>query len=103
MWSYLKGYVAEESVFLAQFPASDKTLINAAIEEKWERIWKIRELANKKIEEKRTAKEIGHSLDTKVIIDPPMRTTRPSRSWATSSRMSSSSPRSRCARPLRSM
>ncbi len=71
MWSYLKDYVAEESVFLARFPAADKTLINGAIEEKWERIWRIRELANKKIEEKRTAKEIGHSLDTKVIIDAP--------------------------------
>ncbi len=71
MWSYLKGYVAEESVFLAQFPAADRNLINGVIEEKWERIWRIRELANKKIEEKRTAKEIGHSLDTKVIIDAP--------------------------------
>lgn len=71
MWSYLKGYVTEESVFLAQFPVSDKALINAAIEEQWEKIWKIRELANKKIEEKRSAKEIGHSLDTKIIIDAP--------------------------------
>ena len=71
MWSYLKGYVTEESVFLAQFPASDKALINGAIEEQWEKIWKIRELANKKIEEKRSAKEIGHSLDTKIVIDAP--------------------------------
>ena len=37
----------------------------------WDRVWKVRELANKKIEEKRTAKEIGHSLDTKIIIDAP--------------------------------
>ena len=71
MWSYLKNYVPEESVFLAPFPASNKDLINGEIEELWERIWKIRELANKKIEEKRTAKEIGHSLDTKIIIDAP--------------------------------
>jgi isoleucyl-tRNA synthetase len=71
MWSYLRGYVAEESVFLAQFPTADKTLINGDVEERWERIWKVRELANKKIEEKRTAKEIGHSLDTKIIIDAP--------------------------------
>ncbi|NLT22900.1 MAG: isoleucine--tRNA ligase [Syntrophorhabdus sp.] len=71
MWSYLKDYVSEESVFLTRFPTADTALINGAIEEKWERIWKIRELANKKIEEKRTAKEIGHSLDTKIIIDAP--------------------------------
>ncbi|MBP1747499.1 MAG: ileS [Deltaproteobacteria bacterium] len=71
MWSYLKEYVSEESVFLAPFPAADKNLINGPIEELWDRIWKVRELANKKIEEKRTAKEIGHSLDTKIIIDAP--------------------------------
>ncbi|MEN6617642.1 MAG: isoleucine--tRNA ligase [Syntrophorhabdus sp.] len=68
MWSYLKSYVPEESVFLGRFPVSDKSLIDLELEEKWEKIWKIRELANKKIEEKRTAKEIGHSLDTKIII-----------------------------------
>ncbi|MHB8111294.1 MAG: class I tRNA ligase family protein, partial [Syntrophorhabdaceae bacterium] len=71
MWSYLKGYVAEESVFLAPFPIADKSMIDVALEEKWEKIWKVRELANKKIEEKRTAKEIGHSLDTKIVIFAP--------------------------------
>ncbi len=71
MWSYLKGYVPEESVFLAPFPTADKNLIDSSIEELWDRVWKVRELANKKIEEKRTAKEIGHSLDTKIIIDAP--------------------------------
>ncbi len=71
MWSYLKEYVPEESVLLAPFPVADKGLINSEIEELWDRVWKVRELANKKIEEKRTAKEIGHSLDTKIIIDAP--------------------------------
>jgi isoleucyl-tRNA synthetase len=71
MWSYLKGYVPEESVFLAPFPTADKDRIDSGIEELWDRVWRIREMANKKIEEKRTAKEIGHSLDTKIIIDAP--------------------------------
>lgn len=72
MWSYLKnGYVTEESVFLTQFPEADKARIDEAIEARWDRIWKVRELANKKIEEKRTAKEIGHSLDTKLVINAP--------------------------------
>jgi isoleucyl-tRNA synthetase len=71
MWSYLKGYVPEESVFLAPFPAARKELINSEIEELWDKVWKVRELGNKKIEEKRSAKEIGHSLDTKIIIDAP--------------------------------
>ncbi len=68
MWSYLKGFVEEESVFLAVFPSSRKELIKPEIEEEWEKVWRIRELANKKIEEKRVEKVIGHSLDTKLVI-----------------------------------
>jgi isoleucyl-tRNA synthetase len=71
MWSYLKGSVNEESVMLSSFPPSRKELINDEMEEEWERIWRIREMANKKIEEKRVAKIIGHSLDTKVIVTVP--------------------------------
>ncbi len=69
MWSYLKGYVKEESVFLTAFPSSRKELIKPQIEEEWEKVWRIRELANKKIEEKRAEKVIGHSLDTKIVIN----------------------------------
>jgi len=68
MWSYLKGYVREESVFLTTFPASNKELIKPEIEEEWEKVWRIREMTNKKIEEKRVGKGIGHSLDTKIVI-----------------------------------
>ena len=68
MWSYLGGLVEEESVLLTGFPTAKKEFINEEIEQDWENIWKIREQANKKIEEKRAAKEIGHSLDTKVVI-----------------------------------
>jgi isoleucyl-tRNA synthetase len=71
MWSYLTGFEKEESVLLASFPAARKDLINAEIEEEWDRIWKVREIVNKKIEEKRAAKEIGHSLDTKVVVTAP--------------------------------
>ena len=31
-------------------------------------VWKIREAVNKKIEEKRVEKVIGHPLDAKVVI-----------------------------------
>ena len=68
MWSYLKGYVREESIFLTTFPASKRELIKPEIEEEWEKVWRIREMANKKIEEKRVEKVIGHSLDTKIVI-----------------------------------
>jgi isoleucyl-tRNA synthetase len=68
MWSYLKGYVTEESVFLTTFPVSKKELINPDIEDEWEKVWRVREIANKKIEEKRVEKVVGHSLDTKIVI-----------------------------------
>ena len=68
MWSYLGDQVEEESILLTRFPVAKEELINEEIEQDWENIWKIREQANKKIEEKRAAKEIGHSLDTKVVI-----------------------------------
>ncbi len=71
MWSYLKGYVNEESVLLAAFPVAKKEQINPEIEQYWDAIWTIRELANKKIEEQRMAKTIGHSLDTKITIEAP--------------------------------
>jgi len=71
MWSYLKDYVKEESVLLTTFPSPRKEWINAGLEEEWESIWSVREIANKKIEEKRAAKVIGHSLDTKIIVRVP--------------------------------
>jgi isoleucyl-tRNA synthetase len=73
MWSYLKGTVQEESIFFATFPDVKKEQINQEIEQYWDEVWTVRELANKKIEEQRTAKVIGHSLDTKIIIEAPDR------------------------------
>jgi len=71
MWFYLKGYVKEESVLLASFPSVNKEHINEKIEEEWSKMWDMRETINKKIEEKRVEKVIGHSLDAKVIITAP--------------------------------
>ncbi len=71
MWSYLRGQVDEKSVFLSPFPGVAQELIREDIEEEWEDIWNIREMVNKKIEEKRSQKEIGHSLDVKVAIIAP--------------------------------
>ncbi len=73
MWSYLSGFEKEESVLLASLPVARKELINPEIEEEWEKIWKVREIVNKKIEEKRAAKEIGHPLDAKVVVTAPTR------------------------------
>ncbi|MCX8111476.1 MAG: isoleucine--tRNA ligase [Syntrophorhabdaceae bacterium] len=68
MWSYLKGPEDPESILLTRFPDVKKDYINGELEEEWDRIWKIREMVNKKIEEKRVEKTIGHPLDAKVTI-----------------------------------
>lgn len=68
MWSYIKKSTIEESVLLTSFPRPKKELIDPALEEEWEKIWNLREIVNKYIEAKRASKELGHSLDAKVII-----------------------------------
>jgi isoleucyl-tRNA synthetase len=71
MWSYVRPLVTEDSVHLAAFPEADPALMDGRLEEEWEGVWKIREMVNKKIEEKRTEKVIGHPLDAKVVITAP--------------------------------
>jgi isoleucyl-tRNA synthetase len=71
MWSYLKPFVKEESVLLTTFPEAHREWIDPALEEQWENIWRIREAVNKKIEEKRVEKVIGHPLDAKVTVTLP--------------------------------
>jgi isoleucyl-tRNA synthetase len=71
MWSYVNSDRDGESILLAGFPELKKECIREDIEADWDRVWKIREAANKKIEEKRVAKIVGHSLDTKIIIKAP--------------------------------
>jgi isoleucyl-tRNA synthetase len=71
MWSYLKPHVREESVLLSTFPAVNERYVDAKLEQEWDRIWEIREAVNKKIEEKRVEKVIGHPLDAKVSLALP--------------------------------
>jgi isoleucyl-tRNA synthetase len=71
MWSYLKPFVKEESVLLSTLPEVDRAHLNDGIEKEWDRIWEIREAVNKKIEEKRVEKIIGHPLDAKVRLELP--------------------------------
>ncbi len=69
MWSYIRPLVAEDSVLLSTFPEPDPALVDVRLEEEWEAVWRIRESVNKKIEEKRVEKVIGHPLDAKVVIN----------------------------------
>jgi isoleucyl-tRNA synthetase len=71
MWGYLKRPDMEESVLLSDFPVVRGEWISAEAEEDWDRVWRLREAINKKIEEKRVEKVIGHSLDAEVTIRVP--------------------------------
>ena len=71
MWSYLRPQVSEESVLLSTFPEVKRRYVDEKLEKEWERIWEIRETVNKKIEEKRVEKVIGHPLDAKVSLTVP--------------------------------
>ncbi len=71
MWSYLKPFVKEESVLLSALPEVNRAYVNEKLEREWDRIWEIREAVNKKIEEKRIEKTIGHPLDAKVRLEVP--------------------------------
>ncbi len=68
IWSFIRPLVPEESVHFATLPEVNPAFVSPEIEAEWETIWRIREAVNKKIEEKRVLKVIGHALDAKVVI-----------------------------------
>jgi isoleucyl-tRNA synthetase len=72
MWSHLKPFVKEESVLLSTLPEVNGAYVNEQLEKEWDRIWEIREAVNKKIEEKRVEKIIGHPLDAKIRLEVPV-------------------------------
>ena len=51
-----------------RFPKIPKEFYNLTLNEKWEQLFKIKEKANIAIEEKRTTKEIGSSLEADIEI-----------------------------------
>ncbi len=57
-----------ESVFLADFPQADETLMDIALEERWAKLIKMRTEVLKALELKRAEKFIGNSLEAKVIV-----------------------------------
>ncbi len=58
----------EESVFLSSFPEANAEWIDKELEEKWERLSKIRDEVNKALEIKRQEKLIGNSLEAKITL-----------------------------------
>lgn len=70
VWDYLKEIdpTKEESVHLALFPDESEIKQDIELEERWEKIIKLRNEVTKVLEEARRQKIIGHSLDAEVSI-----------------------------------
>ncbi|MDG5469698.1 isoleucine--tRNA ligase [Deltaproteobacteria bacterium IMCC39524] len=67
IWEFIPGE-REESVHLAEFPSFEDSLIDNALEEKYERILAVRSDVAKVLELARAEKIIGHSLDARVEL-----------------------------------
>jgi isoleucyl-tRNA synthetase len=69
VWKYIPGESGKaESIHLTQFPALKKEYLDDALNDRWERIWEIRAVATKALEEARKEKVIGLSLDAQVHL-----------------------------------
>jgi isoleucyl-tRNA synthetase len=74
VWQYLpKEGGDEDSVHLASFPQTDAEHFDEALEERWSRLWEIREGVTKALEQARQDKVIGHPLDAVVRVRAPQR------------------------------
>ena len=70
IWKYMPHTKTEntESVMLDFYPEVNKEWDNPELAEKWEKVMYYKELVAKKLEEARTEKVIGHSLNAKVTL-----------------------------------
>ncbi len=70
IWGVLPGE-REESVHLARFPRFDSSLLDAALNGRYEKLLAVRSDVSKALELARNAKLIGHSLDARVLLEAP--------------------------------
>lgn len=70
IWKFMPHRENEnlDSVMLSYYPEVKEKYENKEIEEKWNRIINLKELVSKKLEEARSDKLIGHSLNAKVTL-----------------------------------
>ena len=70
IWEFMphKDNEKLDSVMLSYYPEINEKYNNKELEEKWNKIIKIKELVSKKLEEARSEKVIGHSLNAKVTL-----------------------------------
>lgn len=71
IWKHMphKENENEESIMLEYWPKAKEEYENKELEEKWNKIIKVKEEAAKALEMARAEKVIGHSLNAKVIIN----------------------------------
>jgi isoleucyl-tRNA synthetase len=67
LWRHLPG-PREDSVHLAEFPHDVEALIDSGLIARWERLMRIRDDVNRKLEAERQAKTIGNSLGARVTL-----------------------------------
>jgi isoleucyl-tRNA synthetase len=68
VWEHLPGE-RPESIFLSEFPSAGEELEDEALDSKYLRLLKIREVITKALEEKRQEKVIGNSLEANLVIN----------------------------------
>lgn len=69
IWSFIPDFKDKaESVFLQDWPNSKDNWNFKEVEQKWDRIWKIRDEILKVLEQARKDKKIGHPLDAQIVI-----------------------------------
>jgi isoleucyl-tRNA synthetase len=67
LWRHLPG-TRDASVHLAEFPKELDRMLDPALEERWERLMKIRESVNAALEARRQDKTIGTSLGAQITV-----------------------------------
>ena len=72
VWKYLPPDPGKaESVHLTSFPEVKSEYLDDSLHERWERIWEIRAIVTKALEEARKEKKIGLSLDAQIHLHLP--------------------------------
>ncbi len=72
VWKYIPAEPGKaQSVHLTSFPEFQNEYLDETLNEKWERIWEIRAVVTKALEEARKEKVIGLSLDAQVHLHLP--------------------------------
>jgi isoleucyl-tRNA synthetase len=72
VWKHLpKGGGEKESIHLKLFPDAQKEYVDEALNERWEKVWEIRAVVTKALEDARKEKKIGLSLDAQVHLYLP--------------------------------